>query len=350
MESPTRQNHQVFGGVHLIFISNVASGASNVVVARVDGSAGTVIAGTQTTVANNYYGQTIINGPEFVQKPTGELGMIYAGSDGVHGVFRSSTPTAWNAFNFDVFGAPTNGSPSALPATSAGAYPIGKNILGLNTYGQALGSCSGSACFGALATGTYTNVATAMSAAGLTASGVAMSPRDGYLFISACDPTNQCGIYEAEIDGNGGFVTGTLALLADVNAAPSDMAAATHPVTGTTVLFSNNGSSAVNVWQQPAAGGPLSLLGTVPVSSSGHYRAEASGTQVVLNYLIRSGAQQGSYAIPVNANGNTLAPLASAKLSSVYAGSEFDWMPAAGKWAFFFRPGPGQLTRCWVTP
>ncbi len=336
---------------NVIFISNLASGASSVVVAQVDGLTGAVISGSLTTVADNYNGQTIINGPEFVQKSTGELGMIYAGGDGVHGVFRSNPPTTWNAFNFDVTGAPTNGSPPPLPATIDGAYPIGKNILGINTYGQALGGCAGSACFSALGSGTYTDVGATMTAAGLTASGVALSPRDGYLFMSACDANNVCGLYEAKIDGAGGFVAGSLQQVAATADAPVNMAAVTAPTSGATVLFTDDGARAVDIWRQPATGGALTLISTIPVYSSAHYRVAANSNEVVLNYLIRSGLHKGSYTIAVPTVGGSLTPPStSTKISTVYAGTEFDWLPAAGQWALFFRPSQGQLTRCWVNP
>src|SRR4051812_34504518 len=53
---------------NLIYISNVSKGASKVVAARVDGQTGQVMFGSLTTIADNFYGQSEINGPEFVQK------------------------------------------------------------------------------------------------------------------------------------------------------------------------------------------------------------------------------------------------------------------------------------------
>ena len=180
----------------------------------------------------------------------------------------------------------------------------------------------------------------------------AQAPNDGYIYISACDTTNSCGLYEAQIDGAGSFVAGTFQKLASVGSvAPVQLAAARHLMTGTTVLFSNEGTMMVDVWEQPAAGGALSLVKRVPVTSNGHYRAEFSPTEVVLNYLIRWGASAGSYTIPVTANGTTLVIGASKRISRISSGSELDWFPAANRWAINYRSALQKvLTRCWVTP
>jgi hypothetical protein len=108
---------------NLIFVANVADGASGIAAARINGASGQVMRGSLTPIADNYYGQSVINGPEFVQKPTGELGVVYAGPGGVHAVFRSTAPTPWNAFWFNADGKRIFGSPPPLPSTSDGAYP-----------------------------------------------------------------------------------------------------------------------------------------------------------------------------------------------------------------------------------
>jgi hypothetical protein len=95
---------------NLIYISNVSNaqvfGPSSIVAARVDGVTGIVVPGSLITIANNFFGEAKANGPEFVELPTGELGVLYGGQGGVHGVFRSATPTTWNGFGFDVYGTP----------------------------------------------------------------------------------------------------------------------------------------------------------------------------------------------------------------------------------------------------
>jgi hypothetical protein len=337
----------------LIYISNVAkSGPSTVVTAHIGNTTGQVMSGSLTQIADNFDGNSAINGPEFVWQPTGQFGVLYTGVGGVHGVFRASVPTAWNAFNFDVSGAPTNGSPPALPTTSDGAYPGADQKLDESTYAQNHGTCSG-ICYSALTFGIPTDVAAVATANfGLTGSAATGSPRDGYVFMGACDTTGSCGIYEGLIDNNGGFVAGTFQKRASVATAPADLGAARHPLTGSTVLFASHGSNAIDVWQQPASGGALSLVASVPVNTSAHYRPRTSNTEVVLHYYGASTLATGSYTIPVSAKNGALVAGSSTKISSYGSGSDLAWLPAAGEWALFYRPSPttNALTRCWVNP
>lgn len=332
-----------------IFVANLASGASSVVAARINGVSGQVVNQTLTPIANNFLGQTKIQGPEFVQRPTGELGVLYAGPGGVHAVFRSRIPAAWNDLVYDVTGAPTGGSPPVLPASSDGAYPKGPLPLGQNTYGQWRGTCQG-ICYGSFGSNVTTDVVAVLTPQGFTAASGAQSPRDGYVFLGLCDANDACGIYEAQIDNAGGFTEGSFQLLAEVNDAPAQLAAARHPVTGATVLFSDGGSRTIDVWQQPAGGGPLSLVAHVSANKHEHFRAETSATQVVLHYLSAALLADGSFTIPVSANGTSLVAGASKKISSYGHGAEFLWLPAANKWALLYRGSGNVPTRCWVTP
>ena len=338
---------------NLIYVSNMSDGTSTVVAARISGLTGTVLNGSLTTIANNFRGLTSINGPEFVQKPNGELGIVYAGSEGVHGVFRPAQPAVWNDFRFDVTGAPTRGRPPALPATSAGAYPAAPLPPGQSTYAQWRGSCLG-LCYAALDGDISTDVFT-LEAQGLTVSASTNSPRDGYVFVSACDGTNSCGLYEVKIDNAGGFVSGSLQKFASLSGSTfkDSLVSVRHPVTGSTIVFSNKGASgtAIDVWEQPEEGGALSLIASVPVTSSGHFRAVSSTTAIVLHHLIRTGTSGGSYTIPVTATESGLTVGANKKISAVSGGSEFAWLPAARRWALFFnRPTNNIFTRCWVIP
>ncbi len=338
---------------HLIFIAHAADGLSSVVAARFNGLTGRAITGSRTTIANNFYGDGVINGPDFVQKPTGELGVVYPGPDGVYGVFRPATSSAWNNFRFDVDGAKISGSPPALANTSPGAYPKGGIPLGQYTYGQKLGACQG-ICYGALDGRVATDVVAVAAARGLTAFASTQSPRDGFVYLSACRTANSCGMYEALIDDAGGFVAGTFQKLASTDAAHDHMVAARHPVTGSTVIYSKEGErreAAVAVWEQPAEGGALTLLGRVTEARGGHYRAEASTTEIVLHYQVFENADQGSYTIPVTANGADLVVGQNKKVSDVGPGSELAWLPAANQWALFVRSGPSRtLKRCWIAP
>ena len=338
---------------NLIYISNVAKvGPSTIVTARLGRISGQVVTGSLTQIADNFFGNSDINGPEFVQKPTGELGVLYAGVGGVHGVFRSAVPAGWNGFTYDVTGAPTNGSPPPLPSTSDGEYPGGGLKLGEYTYAQNQGNCSG-ICYGSMVSGIPTDVVAVMAANyGLTASAATESPRDGYVFVGACDSRGACGIYEGLVDTEGEFLAGTLQLRANVATAPQNLGAARHPVTGATVLFAGDGANAIDVWQQPAAGGQLSLVASVPVNTSTHYRPRTSNTEVVLHYFGANGITAGSYALPVVARKGKLVAESSKKIGAYGRGSELAWLPAADQWALFFRPSPtaNALARCVVNP
>ena len=249
---------------NVIYTNNVASGASSVVVAQIHGLSGLVVPGSLHTIANNFQGNTNINGPEFAQHPGGELGILYAGPEGVHGAFRPRPPNTqvWFNFFFNLNGVPTNGRPSKLP-TSIGAYPWPPIPLGQHTYGQYFGNCSDNGaqpvdwCYGALGFGVSTDVGAVLKPQGFSISYTVQSPRDGYIFISACQDSN-CGLFEGKINNAGGLVLTTVSAL--TQQAPVHVAAVRHPVTGTTVVFSNHGSSLIDVWEEPASGGALNLI------------------------------------------------------------------------------------------
>lgn len=348
---------------NLIFISNVADGHSSIVAARIDGTTGMPHPGTLTTIATNFIGQTSQNGPEFVQLPSGALGVLYrGGARGVFGVFRHPAPSSWEDFQYDVTGAKST-TPSPLPSTVPGAYDGGGLALQQYTYAQFLGACSGK-CYGAMPWGTSTDVVRVLAdqyglfvpVANGDTNAITQSPRDGWLFLSACDVAGSCGLYQAEIDGDGGFVPGTVQLLAPIRgtAASTWLAAQRHPVTGTIVLFSRGTgtNNAVDVWEQPAFGGALRLLGRVPVIDSDHYRVRESPTEIVLHFLVRSGKDAGSYVIPVSASDNTLQVGPAEFVGTAAGGPKFEWLPAAGKFALYYRISryPSQVFRCWVTP
>lgn len=333
---------------NLIFIANAANGASSVVAVRLNATSGQAVAGTRTTIANNFVGQSAINGPEFVQKPSGALGVLYAGDGGVHAVFRGDIAGAWNDFRYNADATPTGGSPASLAATTDGNYP-GFQLAGLYTYSFFQGSCT-SRCAADFRFGTYTDFELVLNSLGLTGSGAAPSPRDGYGFLTACDANANCGIYEAQIDGAGGFASGTFQLLAPTATARKAMASVRHPLTGTTVLFTEASSSAIDVWEQPAAGGPLTLIAEVPSVNGSHYTALRGVDKVVLHYYGGGILKNGSYTLPVTASGTTLVAGTSKLVSSQDAGSELVWLPAVDKWALYYRSSNNTMMRCWITP
>ncbi len=338
---------------NLIYVANAASGASDVVVARIDRLTGKFVGGSLTTVATNFSGETRINGPEFVQQPDGSFGIIYRGPQGVHAVFRSNPPSAWNNFAYNVNGDPLAGSPPPLPSTEMDNYPGAGMPFGQSTYAE-LNQTANKAFFGPLRSGQLTDMGTAMAAQGLTLTTAAQSPREGYIFMIASHPDSGPGIYEAQINGAGGFTSGTLVKLATTaTTAPwGTMRAIRHPLTGSTVLFTNAGNDKISIWKQPSSGGMLTLINTVTATNNDHYRTEEDASKVVLHYLVRKGSAKGSYTLPVTASGTTLVAGVARKISTAAAGAELAWLPVPNKWALYYRSGAGSngVTRCFVTP
>ncbi len=166
---------------------------------------------------------------------------------------------------------------------------------------------------------------------GITGSAAVQSPRDGYIFFSACEASGGCGLYELLIDGNGGVAANSLKKLANATVAPTHIVADRHPVTGTTVLFSGDETKNISVWEQPAAGGVLKLVAKVSATKNEHYRVLNDNNRLVLNYLGATFLTEGSYTIAVSASGAKLIAGASKKLSSRGHGAEIVWLPAVNK-------------------
>ena len=346
---------------HMLIINHIDNGPSNIVIARIDGRTGQIEAGSLTTIADNFDGQQLVNGPEFVLPPGGGLGVLYRGTDGVHGVFRPTAPKVWNDFSLDVIGSPTGKSPPLLPSSYAGTYENGGLPLNQYTYTQITAPCS-ARCFGTLRWGVPTDAAAVLSQAGLMVPSIealVQSPRDGTIFAEAC-AAEACGIYEATINNAGGFLPGTLRLLAHVTAPAgpgraAPMAAALHPSTGRTVLFvggTDTHGETVDVWEQQTYGGELHRVASVPVVHSDHYRVIDNGEELVLHYLIRNGVDAGSYTIPVKASGGRLRVGASKLVATAANGAELAYLPAARQFAIFYRISrqPSLIQRCWVVP
>ncbi len=338
---------------NLIFVANAVSGTSKIVVARIHRLTGKVVGNSLTTVADNYSGDSTINGPEFVQQPNGTLGLIYRGPKGVHAVFRSNPPSTWYDFDFNVNGARLAGSPPPISATKTGNYPSGGIPLGQKTYSENTASTK-TAFYGPLGGGKLTEIAAILAAQGLQLSSSAQSPRDGYIFMSAGNSIANPGIYEAKINGKGGFVSGTLVNRVSASIVPLEaLRAIRHPVTGSTVIFGAVlNQNKISIWEQPSSGGMLTLISTVTVAGTktNHYRVENDASKVVLHYLIRDGSAKGSYTLPVRARGTNLVVGEAKKISEAAGGSELVWLPAANRWALFYRTATNGLTRCFVRP
>ncbi len=342
---------------NLIYTANSVNGAGRVVVARIDGTSGNVIAGSLTTVATNWLGQSVVNGPEVVQKPDGRVGILYAGPGGVHGVFRSNPPLAWNDFAFSNSGSEVGTNAPALGPTIDGHYPGAGMIFKQYTYVEFPENFD--KFIGSLTGGSLTNLKSTMTSAGLTFTSFGLSPRDGYVFMTANSPTLGPGIYEAAIDGNGGFTPGSLIRLANT-AAPGNsrevLSAILHPVTNEIVLYVGTGvagsqNGTISVFSQSPSGGPLRLLKNVSGQLTSHYRTEADSRKTVLHYYMneRSLRRQASYTLSVTASGGQLVVGSPKRISSRTRGAELVWFSATNQFALFYRSN-NTFTRCLVTP
>ncbi|MBS0562678.1 MAG: hypothetical protein JSR21_21730, partial [Proteobacteria bacterium] len=299
------------GGV--IFVSNTTGrvlAQQNLVVAKLDGATGNLVPGSLTVVADNFYGNSYINGPEWFRSPQGNLGIIYPGPTGMTMAMRSATPATWNAFSYDYTGAPSNGSPAPLPNAIPGAYvmPPNQPPATESYYGEFGGNC-GSICYANYQGGTATDIGQVLSTQGYALVQVQPSTWDGTFYYSACKSSGgSCGIWTASIDGNGGL-TSQVQVLRTNNQAARQMAAYVHPLTGQALLFTNGTATSIAVWTQAAPGAPLTQLAMVPVQPGAiHFRAVASDTQVVLNFLVepKRGVASGVYSIAVSAANGTM--------------------------------------------
>lgn len=342
---------------NLLYTVHGKDGLSAVYVARIDGLTGMLIPESTTKIAANYYGERFWNGPEFIQQPNGPLGILYRGPNGVHGVFRDFSPndngpTTWNNFAFDVDGDPITGDPQPLLSTTVGRYPGVATPLGLKNYWE-FDTTTGKSFVGPLSGGQNTDLDQTLKAEGLQYSAHTMSPRDGYVYMSASSSSGGSGIYEAQIDGAGGFTPGSLTKIATTPVVPyTSIVAQRHPVTGSIVLFTRSKTSQlVSAWEQPSSGGQLTLIDQVMGNGKiGHFRAEVDQSQVVLHYLVKQNrrgdtdaASSGGYALSVTAtDADMLVASDIKKISAVSGSSELVWMPAIDKWALFYKQD-GQL-------
>ncbi|MBS0343804.1 MAG: hypothetical protein JSS56_25140 [Proteobacteria bacterium] len=345
---------------NMLLTSNTADSSAgvptkqNVVVARLNGLTGQVIPGSLKVIATNFFGISAANGPEWFRSPQGNLGILFASPDGVTGLFRNSGPgTPWNAFNYDYTGAPANGAPPPLPNTSPGTYPSPpiEPPATQTIYPAYYGGC-GSVCFANWQSGLQTDMQAALTPLGLTLTAAVPTTWNGYAYFTACGATD-CGLYLGLIDGNGGVSNVTL-LQPHIRAQAgySQLAAYTHPITQRPIVFTSGPTAGtISVWGHNTPAAPLVPVATVLAPYGGsHFRADASTTQVVLNYLVKGGANAGSYTIAVNADAaGNLSVTPQNQISTQWDGSEFDWYPAAGKWGLVYRSAKGFMG-CWVTP
>ena len=343
---------------NLLLVANTPSATGqDVVIARLDGATGALLPDGLETIATNFEGSGAINGPEFAMQPSSSpssLGVLFAGNGGVRAAWRSPgavDEARWRDFTVDVFGNSFSADqPPLLPSTEPNTYPAGSPPFHVSSYPSFNGACT-EGCLAYFGYGSATNISQLAQSLQVEVFGAAPHPvQSGGFFLSARNKgSSKCGLYSGQIDGSGGLVAGSFLKLASISSSRGNenLIAQVHPATGTILLFRSNGAK-IELWHQSSPGAPLTFLSSVSHRSSkfGHFRADASTDQLVLNYTQASGAAKGTYTLVVNAN---LSPSRVKRLTTQSHGVELLYLPRAGQWATFTRSG-SNFRRCWVVP
>jgi hypothetical protein len=407
-------------GGRLLMVTNVPTGASfanprqDIVVVDIDGQDGRTVNGVPDVVATNYRGCYGVNGPEWVTPPAGgavDLGIVFAGSstpmgntDGVHGVFR---PSGAQTFDLELTAAGTlapvtmdgpDPTPVLLPSSPAGAYPDGSPADGQPAYAAFKGSDCNGKCFGFVnGTSTMTSITDhAMQDSLLHGASIGhvLDSSGSHVLTSACsasDPFGTCGLYLAQIDGQGGLVpqgASDFAQLGDFTGrtTSSSIAAAVYP-DGTdqcAYIFLNevdgagNGDDSIHVYRQHASDLTIAQhVTTITALDDGsglgaveHFRAVPGDGELVLHYLDRDASDdRDSYVVRVtNSCSEPRQSLVAHPLSEAGNGTELVWLPdglapwtqagSPGAWAVYIireneLPAPTtakEIARCWWRP
>ncbi|MEA3278785.1 MAG: hypothetical protein U9Q81_26495 [Pseudomonadota bacterium] len=355
----------------LIYASNVERGTpdgTDIYVMRLDGRTG-MLSGSPRIIADNYTGRQKLNGPEFTFNPQSGLGVMLAGPGGVHAAWRRS-PMAWDAFDFDLFGAPFPPlTPPPLPPTYPGRHPKDSHPFGLRAYSEIdfeTYTC-GEVCYAYLDDSTTTDLKVTLEAAGnfqlyrSTLHPVA----DGYAVFTGCRlPTaapSDCGIFEVQIDGNGGVSWETFMQLYEQVRFPTQeyekIQTAIHPVSGNLVVALLHGHT-LAIWESGTPHAKLTLvdkldnLPTGETETPSHLRLIEGPTVLYVQFFLRDGANMGSY---VSVFDESFGPLQQIDARDP-GGSELVYLPAADRLALFHGETASMpngtevqmVQRCWV--
>lgn len=394
----------------LLLVTNVGNGASNypVTVSQLSGADGSVVAGP-VTVAENYTGLSIVNGPELSRLPAGgpvRMGVLYHSPRGVSGAWRVSNPPSWDAFVSKLDGQPMllpRVGPPLLDATPGDAYPGGGAPDDLSGYSAFGGTCAG-LCYGRVAgaAGTMTAVHDlAYRDDGLLGmASTADAGREDEVLLSAChyDTTcaqstcpgqiacvaacagnpsclqgcdtaclatcanSECGVYRATVDGAGGLRP----LAAPAAACGTNRALGYFaPVECTTygapreTLRAGKPTGSNNVYTFVKDGADIVVMrsGVPSVRVASYANAEHFRTvggpngQLVMYYQVRDGANRGGYEITIDEN--AVPHVTHARFTDKTYGVELVYFPQAATPGFAYyaledRPLLGEqwITRC----
>jgi|GEM_PF-3847786 len=406
----------------LLMTSNVPHGTDleqDIVALDIDGVDGRTI-NSSAVVATNYRGCYGFNGPEWLRPPGGgpvDLGILYAGNstpggmhDGVHAVFRQS---GMNGFGVELTANGTFGpvtmtgndpTPSKLPSSSVNAYPDGAPADGQVGYASFLSPACAGKCFGLVTSApngqsTMTSITDHATQNGLVegaAIGHVLDPTGTQVLVAACDQADasSCGLYAAQIDGQGGLVQQQQVMPTELTllgsfSGPTTASAITAGVfpdgTGQCAyIFVNeedadgNGNDYIHVYRQQSPNlGTAEFVTTITqtLGRNGlgvveHFRAVASNDELVLHYLDRDATDdRDSFVVRVsNSCNQSPQALFAERLSPMGNGTELEWLPdgqapwtpagSSGAWAAYVVRSSGlswpdpiyEIARCWWRP
>ena len=355
---------------------------NDILVARfnaVDGS----LADGPVKVASNYQGVGFVNGPEFTQSD-GRLGVLFAGPDGVHSVWRE-VGGAWNAFTENEDGSPVEpdniGRLMAAPlaVTGPGRFPAGGDGFDhrgdVEFFGLTLKDACWEKCYGLLeaTSGTTTDVYQQAIAQGFKqyfySTPVPDDPQ-GVIF-AACRTMDDasCGLFRAEIDGFGGLSPARqIAQGGPYDIHQEIVIADVLPLAGggqrLVVLAAGRVGQAsespiIDVWtcddSNPFDCQTMTLQARVPTSLGlNHFRTVASRNALYLHYLIREDlpdAAKGGYLVEIRDNGDgTARVIGPARVISKAGGVELVWASIDNSLRLFFATPTGEFAMCRLDP
>lgn len=355
---------------NLIYASNVERGTpegTDIYVMRLDGSTG-MLSGSPRIIANNYTGRQRVNGPEFTFHPDSGLGVMLAGSWGVHAAWRNS-PAVWDAFDVDLYGIPFPAQiPPALPPTIPGRHPKDSHPFGLRTYAEVdfeTYTCA-EVCYASLDDGTTTDLELTLEATSQFRLGRSMlhPMEDGYVVFTGCLlPTTRpsdCGIFEVQINGSGGVKWNTFRQLYEtasiLTTKYESIQTAVHPATGNFIVAVLHGLTLM-VWESETPHTQLRLVGKLKLPTGNtetpdHLRLIEGKSEIYLQFFVRDGENMGSY---VSVFDDSIHPLQRIDTRDP-GGSELVYLPAADRLALFSGitgtlPNGIQaqmVERCWI--
>ncbi len=336
-------------------------------------------------LADDYTGYFRVNGPEFIQADLegsghfADLGVIYRGPDGVHGIFRDEGDDWWD-LRYEVVGIDdlaevTASSPAALPGSPPNANPgpmspVGEASSGIKTYnpfGGTAGTCAGSFwCFGDVdqPDGTMTPVDLFALDEGLTVHSVVAHPEDAQRILAAVMiepgiPAIMSGTLDPTGPGMVPVAAGTTMSTTSFTYMGTDTSTHGGPVQGNAFaaeLFPASGGNTVVFAANAGAAGPNSATITIYEEIGGELREQATLTGPT------SGCDP-------NGDGDTsdavwpcgLGPVEHFRVVSVddptdpmlvlyYQIREQDIGPAVGSYAVVVRGSPGSVAPDSATP